>query len=170
MTEQNKLFQAGLVHGIPVNISNMEQALVELETLISFREHHYVCFFEGNLFVRSLHEKNVHDVIAGAKELGWNIKQPIHRVSGPSFILRACEYGEKRKWRHFFLGGANGVAQKLAENLKSKYPEMLVAGCYTPPFGELTAEEERQIKQMIEESHTDLLWVALGGPKQEFVT
>lgn len=36
------------------------------------------------------------------------------------------------------------------------------------PFGELTAEEERQIKQMIEESHTDLLWVALGGPKQEF--
>lgn len=179
MREQNKLFQAGFVHGIPVNISNMEKALVEVETLISFREHHYVCFFEGNLFVRSLHEKDVHDVIAGAsliypdgivvaKELGWNIKQPIHRVSGPSFILRACEYGEKRKWRHFFLGGANGVAQKLAENLKSKYPEMLVAGCYTPPFGELTAEEERQIKQMIEESHTDLLWVALGGPKQEF--
>lgn len=47
MREQNKLFQAGFVHGIPVNISNMEQALVEVETLISFREHHYVCFLRA---------------------------------------------------------------------------------------------------------------------------
>lgn len=179
MTEQNNFFQVGQVHGIPVNVSNMEQALREVETLVLRREHHYVCFFEGNLFLRSLREQDVHDVIAGAsliypdgivvaKELGWNLKRPVERVSGPSFMLRACEYGMQRKWRHFFLGGADGVVQRLTATLKEKYPEMIVAGCYTPPFRELTSEEENQVKQMIEESHADLLWVGLGGPKQEF--
>lgn len=179
MTKCDNLFQVGSVYGIPVNVSNMEQALQEVETLIQRRKHHYVCFIDGNLFLRFSQEKDVHDAIAGAsliypdgiavaKELQWNLKQPVSRVSGPSFMLRACEYGIERKWRHFFLGGADGVVQKLTAKLKEKYPEMIVAGSYTPPFRELTQEEEVQVKRMIEESHADLLWVGLGGPKQEF--
>ncbi|MCQ2352898.1 MAG: WecB/TagA/CpsF family glycosyltransferase [Victivallaceae bacterium] len=98
----------------------------------------------------------------------WNLRRPVSRVSGPSFMLHACEYGVARQWRHFFLGGGDGVVQKLADNLKSKNPGMIVAGCYTPPFRDLTEEEELQVKTMIENSHADLLWVGLGGPKQEF--
>ncbi len=179
MIQSKTLFQTGKIHGIPINVSNIDQALSEVETLIQLREHHYVCFFEGNLFFHALFDKEVHDVIAGAsliypdgivlqKELEWHLRQCVSRVSGPSFMLRACEYGVARQWRHFFLGGGDGVAQKLADNLKSKNPGMIVAGCYTPPFRDLTEEEEIQVKAMIEESRADLLWVGLGGPKQEF--
>ena len=175
----NGLFHACSIHGIPVNISNMEQALIEVETLIKLQQHHYVCFFEGNLFARSIREKEVHDVISAAslvypdgiiiaKELEWNTKKKASRVSGPAFLLKACEYGIKHNWRHFFLGGEDGVAQKIAMNLLKKYPDLEIAGYYTPPFRELNEEEELQIKHEIENNHTDLLWVGLGGPKQEF--
>ena len=157
----------------------MDQALEEVEFLIKQRQHHYVCFFEGNLFARSIHDKSVHDVISNAsliypdgiaiaKEMEWSINERVSRVSGPSFLLRACDYGTKRKWRHYFLGGEDGVAQRLAEEIKKKYPEVQIAGCYTPPFRELTEEEERFVKNDIEKNGTDLLWVGLGGPKQEF--
>ncbi|MPM98338.1 UDP-N-acetyl-D-mannosaminuronic acid transferase [bioreactor metagenome] len=32
----------------------------------------------------------------------------------------------------------------------------------------MTAEEEDALKKLIEDSRADLLWVGLGGPKQEF--
>lgn len=175
----DKLFQTCSVHEIPVNISNKEQALVEVERLIDLHQHHYVCFFEGNLFARSLREKDVREVVSNAsliypdgiiiaKEMEWKLKEKVSRVSGPSFLLDACEYGLQHQWRHFFYGGADGVAQKLVSNLKEKYPEIQIAGFYTPPFRELTEEEEVHIKHEIEDNHTDILWVGLGGPKQEF--
>lgn len=179
MIDTNKLFRSFPIHGIPVNISNMEQALVEVETLISLQKQHYVCFFEGNLLACALQKKDVYNVIskatliypdgiAVAKELQWNIGKKVSRVSGPSFLLNACQYGIKRNWRHYFLGGGDGVAQNLVNALKENYPGIQIAGCYTPPFRELTLEEDLYIKKEIEKKHVDLLWVGLGGPKQEF--
>ena len=162
-----------------MNISTPEQALVEVETLVNLKQPHYVCFFEGNLFARALRERDVHDVISQAaliypdgiiisKEMKWKLKKKVSRVSGPSFLLNTCEYGLKQHWRHFFIGGADGVAERLVCNLRERFPGIQIAGFYTPPFRELTEEEELQIKNTIEDNHADLLWVGLGGPKQEF--
>ena len=174
-----ELFCCADVHGVPVNRSTMEQALRELEILMARNRGDYVCFFEANLFSRSLTERAVREVvssasavypdgIAAAKSASWRSGVPFERVSGPSFLLRACEYGLDKSWRHFFLGGAEGVADRLAENLKKKFPGLQIAGTWCPPFRSLSEAEEEEIRRKIEESGTDLLWVALGGPKQEF--
>ena len=179
MTASDKLFLVSSIYGIPVNISNVEQAVTEVETLINLHQHHHVVFFEGNLFKLSLFSEELRNIIANASLVypdgisvasiaQSHIKRPVSRVSGPSFLLQACEYGVKHQWRHFFLGGAEGVAEKMVRNLQEKYPKMQVAGYYSPPFREMTEEEEKDLKKMIEDSHPDLLWVGLGGPKQEF--
>ena len=51
--------------------------------------------------------------------------------------------------------------------LREKMPDLLVAGTYSPPFRPLAREEEMEVKNRIEESGADILWVGLGAPKQE---
>ena len=171
-------FRAGLVRGIPVNWSTMSQALAEVAQLVAFGPSRFVCFLEANLLYRA-REPQVRetigraalvypDGIAVAKLLAWSLRCPVSRVSGPSFLLAACDYGRSRNWRHFFLGGGPGVAEQLARKLQEKFPGLQVVGTHSPPFRELSEEEELELVRTIEAAHPDLLWVGLGGPKQEF--
>ncbi len=92
---------------------------------------------------------------------------PSFRVPGPDFMAEFCRETADKKLRHFFLGGAAGVAAAAAKNLKSDYPDLQVAGMYSPPFGDITDAELEQQCAMINASHADVVWVALGCPKQE---
>lgn len=92
----------------------------------------------------------------------------IERVYGPDLMLAVCERGQDRGYRHFFYGGAEGVAEKLTERLRMRFPKMLVAGVYTPPFRPLTADEVRDVAAHINASDADIVWVGLGTPKQDF--
>lgn len=167
------------VNGVSINHSSLDLALSDLEKLIELNAEKYICFLEANLLSRSMMDQQVRDVInraaivypdgvSVAKIATWKSGIPFERVSGPSFLLKACEYGVTHQWRHFFYGGGEGVAEKLAESLRKKIPGVLIAGTYSPPFRALTEEETKEVKRKIEESHADLLWVGLGGPKQEF--
>jgi len=87
------------------------------------------------------------------------------RVSGSELMCEFCET-TAGKFRHFFYGGAAGVAEELAANLAARYG-IVIAGMYSPPFRPLQPEEVVQLQQRISESSPDILWVGLGAPKQE---
>lgn len=89
------------------------------------------------------------------------------RVTGPMLMLRLCDWGRKEGLRHFFYGGAPGVADALAERLKKNYPGLQVAGTYCPPFRKLTCTEDKEIVEKINKTAPDVVWVGLGSPKQE---
>ena len=89
------------------------------------------------------------------------------RVYGPELMLTFCEHSACRGYRHFFYGGAPGVAEQLAENLARRFSGLRVAGTYSPPFRALTAEEEVEVLQRIRAAAPDVLWVGLSTPKQE---
>jgi N-acetylglucosaminyldiphosphoundecaprenol N-acetyl-beta-D-mannosaminyltransferase len=89
------------------------------------------------------------------------------RVTGPKLMLKICDWGREKGLRHFFCGGKEGVADKLAANLSSKYTGLQVAGTYSPPFRQLSHEEDRIITDEINAAKPDILWVGLGAPKQE---
>jgi len=89
------------------------------------------------------------------------------RVYGPELMATFCERTASRGYRHFFYGGAPGVAEDLASRLVSRFPGVVVAGTYSPPFRTLTQEEEREIIHAIKDAHADIVWVGLSTPKQE---
>jgi N-acetylglucosaminyldiphosphoundecaprenol N-acetyl-beta-D-mannosaminyltransferase len=100
--------------------------------------------------------------------LAWIYGVPLpERVIGPYFFPQALQYGLARGWRHFFYGAGPGVAEELARRMQQQYPGLQVAGWITPPFRELTSAEAHGYARQIEAADTDLLWVALGCPKQE---
>jgi N-acetylglucosaminyldiphosphoundecaprenol N-acetyl-beta-D-mannosaminyltransferase len=95
-------------------------------------------------------------------------KYSIERVYGPDLMLALCEVGQDIPYRHFFYGGASGVAELLSNNLRTRYPRLQVAGVYSPPFRALTPDEEREIAMIINASNADIVWVGLGTPKQDY--
>lgn len=91
----------------------------------------------------------------------------VERVYGPDIMQAVCARSIHEGWRHFFYGGAPDVVEKLIEVLKSRYPNLLVAGFESPPFRELTRVEDDAIVNRINESRAQIVWVGLGSPKQD---
>lgn len=91
----------------------------------------------------------------------------LERVCGPDLMLAVCEATSAAPVRHFFYGGAPGVAERLAALLGRRFAGLRVAGWYSPPFRALTDDERRGVVSLINESGADVIWVGLGNPKQE---
>jgi N-acetylglucosaminyldiphosphoundecaprenol N-acetyl-beta-D-mannosaminyltransferase len=88
------------------------------------------------------------------------------RVYGPELMETFCRETGSR-YRHFFYGGAVGVAESLAISLRKRF-HIVVAGTFSPPFRNLTEEEDRALLDRVHETAPDVLWVGLGAPKQEW--
>jgi N-acetylglucosaminyldiphosphoundecaprenol N-acetyl-beta-D-mannosaminyltransferase len=99
-----------------------------------------------------------------ARRHGFEMRR---RVYGPELMASFCEQTAAKGYRHFFYGGAPGVAGDLASRFVSRFPGVVVAGTYSPPFRTLTQEEDREIVHAIEDAHPDIVWVGLSTPKQE---
>lgn len=91
----------------------------------------------------------------------------VERVCGPDFMPALIESGIREGRRHFFYGGAPGVPEALAGKLSHRYPGLRVAGTLSPPFRQLTQEEEDAIVAEINAAEPDYIWVGLGTPKQD---
>ena len=91
----------------------------------------------------------------------------IHRFNGPVLLEKAAEFGVDKGWRHFFCGGGEGVAETLSSKLSARFPGLITAGTYCPPFRDLTIEEERNMLRDINAAKPDVVWVGLGLLKQE---
>ncbi|MGH8904971.1 MAG: WecB/TagA/CpsF family glycosyltransferase [Egibacteraceae bacterium] len=97
----------------------------------------------------------------------WAGVTAVERVYGPDLMLALCAEAAEQGWRSFFYGGKEGVGERLAHCLQARFPGLIVAGTYSPPFRELTAEEDEQVVERINQAQPDLVWVGLSTPKQE---
>lgn len=97
----------------------------------------------------------------------WHGHCAITRVYGPDLMLAVCDAGRAVGLRHFFYGGAPGVAEQLRTALTARFPGLEVAGTFTPPFRELSPEEFVSLQQQIAAARPDVIWVGLSTPKQE---
>lgn len=91
----------------------------------------------------------------------------VERVCGPDLMPALIDRARALGARHFFYGGAPGVAERLAERLAETYPGLEVAGTHSPPFRPLTPEEDAAEIEMINAARPDYVWIGLGAPKQD---
>jgi N-acetylglucosaminyldiphosphoundecaprenol N-acetyl-beta-D-mannosaminyltransferase len=89
------------------------------------------------------------------------------RVYGPELMIEFCRATSSRGRRHYFYGGAAGVADALAAQMAERFPGLIVAGTCSPPFRPLTSDEDAAIVAQINTSRADIVWVGLSTPKQE---
>jgi N-acetylglucosaminyldiphosphoundecaprenol N-acetyl-beta-D-mannosaminyltransferase len=166
------------IMGLPVTTGRWTEILDEIAAAIDAHDPgHYVSITNTESMYHALHVPEHREFIREADismcdGIGVSLVGRFHglhvpRRHGPILQLACCEYGEPRGWRHFFYGGKDGVAELLAQRLQDRYPELVCAGTYTPPFRELSEEEDEQVVALINEARPDIVWVGLGLLKQE---
>ena len=99
--------------------------------------------------------------------VGRAMGREVGRVCGPDLMPLLIERGREQAARHFFYGGAPGVADALAARLTERFPGLIVAGTHSPPFRALSADEDAAEVQLINDAKPDYVWVGLGSPKQD---
>jgi N-acetylglucosaminyldiphosphoundecaprenol N-acetyl-beta-D-mannosaminyltransferase len=79
-----------------------------------------------------------------------------------------CRYSVSRGYRHFFYGGANGVAEALGIEMANRYPGLDFSGHYSPPSMNIGTQESKSVIDHMNSCHPDVVWVSLGTPKQDY--
>lgn len=104
-------------------------------------------------------------VVYASRILGQPLSET---VSGRLIALDICELASRRGWSVYFLGGRVGAASSAANQLQQKHPQLKVAGSYCPRFGfVLGDDEDTRAVDYVRNARPDILFVALGAPKQE---
>lgn len=86
------------------------------------------------------------------------------RVTGIDTMDKMLKYCNNNKKSIYLFGGKPGIAEKAGEKMKETYPNLTIKGIRD---GYFKKEEEDKIIDHINEVKPDILFVALGAPKQE---
>lgn len=164
--------------GLGVSAVTLEGAVAEIAGAIASRSREYVCVVPAHSVMDCVRDPSLRPVFNGASMctpdgmgVVWLLKLHGHRnvtrVYGPDLMLATCAQSLATGWRHFFLGGAPGVAEELASRLAERFRGLQVAGHLSPPFRPLSAAEDAEVVATVNTARPDILWVGLGAPKQE---
>jgi N-acetylglucosaminyldiphosphoundecaprenol N-acetyl-beta-D-mannosaminyltransferase len=90
------------------------------------------------------------------------------RVYGPNLMLALCGQSARLGHRIFLYGGTDATLSRLKLSLARRFPSLVIAGAYAPPFRPLTQEEDQEVVRMIGEADADIVFVGISTPKQDY--
>jgi N-acetylglucosaminyldiphosphoundecaprenol N-acetyl-beta-D-mannosaminyltransferase len=104
-------------------------------------------------------------VVLASRILGGSIRE---RITGSDIFFDVCQRLDKRGGSVFFLGSTDTVLAKIGAKMKVDYPNVTVAGTYSPPFkSDYSQEELDEMIAAVNSASPDVLWVGMTAPKQE---
>ena len=166
------------VLGVGISVLNLRTALAAIAEAVRARRKGYLCVTGVHGVMEAQEDEAFKEILNDAllctpdgMPMVWagklNGHRDMSRVYGPDLMLDVCAWSESSGAKHFFYGGADGVAELLAQKLKAKFPKLEIAGTFTPPFRALTADEEIKLQAQVRELKPDIFLVGLSTPKQE---
>jgi N-acetylglucosaminyldiphosphoundecaprenol N-acetyl-beta-D-mannosaminyltransferase len=165
--------------GIPVAVTDYHGVMDEMDRLIETREPGYFCAAPVHALMVARSDPEMRDallratmVLPDGMPLVWAVnllgERLRDRVYGPELMLRYSRRCAERGHRVWLYGGRDqGSLAQLALSMRHRDAGIHVVGGYSPPFRELTEEEEGVVVEQINEAQPDVLWVGIGVPKQE---
>ena len=100
-------------------------------------------------------------IVWASKILGYSIPE---RVTGYDTMSELFKIGNKGSFSFYLLGSSQEVIERTVHNLKTMYTELNILGYHNGYFDSI---EEINIIEEINKLKPDILFVALGAPKQE---
>jgi N-acetylglucosaminyldiphosphoundecaprenol N-acetyl-beta-D-mannosaminyltransferase len=157
------------VHAVDMNMT-IEQMRAEIES----RHKGYICLAPAHNLMAARADAKLRmamnqSTLTVPDGMGtvWFLRLLGHkagRVYGPDLMLEAAR---QDGWRHFFLGGETEAIDRMIARLQKHAPGLDVASAYCPPFGEMSLKDWETAFDHINGSRADVVWVALGSPRQE---
>src|SRR5215211_3489113 len=165
--------------GIPVAMTDYAETMDVMDGMIARDERGWVCAVAVHAVMvaqkdpemrRALLDSTLTvpdgmPLVWAANMLGENLD---NRVYGPELMSRYSDHCAEAGHRVWLYGGRDqGSLVQLALSMRRKHPGVKIVGGYSPPFRDLTEEEETALAAQINAHKPDVLWVGIGVPKQE---
>ena len=147
-------------------------------SLANQKESANVCVANVHMFIEAYKDKKFNNIINDAtvvtpdgKPLTWVLKYVYgiqqDRVAGMDLLPDLLQQMMLKQLPAFFYGGTPAMLEKTEHYLKYAFPDLPIAGMYSPPFRPATLEEEDKLVEKINKSGAAIVLVILGCPKQE---
>lgn len=138
----------------------------------------YVCIANAHMLVEAHMSESFQKVVNGAdivtpdgmplaKAFGTLHGIEQDRVDGMSLLPILLDKAIEQNQAVYFYGSSSKIIEHTTNFIKENYPKLNVVGMYSPPFRWLTESEEEKIVSNIANSGANMVFVALGCPKQE---
>ena len=165
--------------GIPIAMVDYDKAIATMDAMIARKARGYVCAVAVHAVMVAQHDTEMHAALTGssltvpdgmplvwaANLLGENLP---NRVYGPELMKRYNAHCAEKGHRVWLYGGRDqGSLLQLSLNIRQENPGIQIVGGYSPPFRQLTEQEEDELVERINRDRPDVLWVGIGVPKQE---
>lgn len=168
--------------GIQIDAIRPEEVLNRIDTHISARNAGFMHIITADSLAIARYQKDADFkekmeaaelIVPDGAGIVWAadfIGTPLpSRVPGVALVGQICEISKEKNYKIFFIGSKPGTAQKAADILKEKNNANIV-GVEHGYFAK-DSEEEKQMLQKIKDSEADIVFVAMGVPRQEdFIT
>ena len=168
---------------VPIYNGNIKSffELLNQDILSGEKLNRQVSFCDANVLVSSMKNNQLKELLINDTYLNMPDGMPnvwmgklkgarnIDRCYGPDvfeYILRNT--ADNKEVHHFFTGGKEGGAELLKGHCESEFNNHNIKGVHCPPFRELTEDEIKSIAQEINELETDIVWIGISSPKQDF--
>ena len=166
------------VLGVHLTPGSITKAVERIGAWIAADAREYVCVADVHVVINGKGDDDFRRILnesgmttTDGMPLVWCARRAgfddAERVYGPDLILAVSEKAAEMGWTSYFYGAAEGVPQKLAAVMETRYPGFQTAGAMSPPFRALSEEEDDAIVAEINASGANIVWVGLGAPKQE---
>lgn len=111
-------------------------------------------------------------VVPDGQPVRWALNCLYHthlpdRVYGPTLMLKICERASQQTLPIYLYGSRPPVIEALAHNLRSYFPDLVIAGVQPSRFRQISPTEKKEIVQEIRNSGAAITFVGLGCPRQE---
>ena len=161
---------------VPVHPLTMGEAVSVLEESINSGEQAFVVTANAEIIMMCQEDAGYKKIVsqdaqlvlpdgAGAvwagRHLGYKVPE---RVAGFDLYCQLLDKAAQKGYKAFFFGGSPGIAEAAKAKSEELYPGVQVVGCRNGYFKE---EESQAIIDEINASGADMLFAALGAPKQE---
>jgi len=166
------------VLGVGIGRLNMELALAAIRDWVASGSRVYVCVCPVHSVMECRRSDEVRRVFNAAgmvtpdgMPLVWAARLQGHRevgrVYGPDLLLAQLADSVAAGHSHYFFGGRDGVAERLAAAMNERFPGLRVAGWETPPFGPLDEICTPDAAATINRAGPDVVWVGMSSPRQD---
>ena len=138
----------------------------------------YVCQANAHVLVTAYHDKGVRRALDAAwvvhpdgSPVSWLARRlgadGATRIAGAELMTHLLERGAAIGLRHYLFGSTPNVIDSLRNSLSARHPRAQIVGALAPPFGQPLEEEALRHVATIRNATPDIVWCALGAPKQE---
>lgn len=162
-----------------IDVVGWDEALGRIADWARRNESRYICICNVHSVVTAQDNRAFLEVVNGADmatpdgaPIAWSLRASGHqgqeRINGPDLMWKQLEQAEALGLVVSFYGSSQATLDLLRMRMLAEFPGLKVGVMISPPYGETSKEVAQGHIDAIHAAGTQILYVGLGCPKQEF--